>query len=164
MSGILEQCSDALNRGAERLLTVISMTMALVILLQVFCRYALNHSLFWSEELGRMLLVWLTFIGASVAYKRGAHVGVSVFVDRLSSRKAYLAACCVHIAGAVLFSVMVWHGFGFFRMLAPQMTVSLGCSRQWPFLAVPLSGAVMLVHAAAFFLRDAKTLTCKGRP
>ena len=67
MSGILEQCSDALNRGAERLLTVISLTMALVILLQVFCRYALNHSLFWSEELGRMLLVWLTFIGASVA-------------------------------------------------------------------------------------------------
>ncbi len=146
--------SYSLNRCVEYLVMGVSLSMALVILLQVVFRYVFNHSLFWSEELGRMLLVWLSFMGASVAYKRKAHMGVAVFVSRLPRPLRLTAACVAHVAALLLFWTMLWYGVQFFTMLAPQMTVSLGISRQWPFLAVPLSGGVMLVHVLHFLLQD----------
>jgi len=155
---LLESLSCWVDRGAQYLVLAASGGMALVILLQVFFRYALNDSLFWSEELGRMLLVWLSFLGASVAYKRGAHPGVGLLVQRLPRRAGLFASCLAHLASGLLFWVMLWHGWQFFEMLAPQRTVSLGISRQWPFLAVPLSGGVMLVHALHFIGRDLRDL------
>lgn len=159
---LLERTSNAVNTAVACLVMGLSLSMAGVILLQVFFRYVLNNSLFWSEELGRMLLVWLSFMGASVAYKRGAHMGVAVLVERLPQRAKHAAACCAHLAAMALFWVMFWHGARFFSMLAPQMTVSLGISRQWPFLAVPLSGAVMLLHALFFLQQDLQALLQKG--
>ena len=35
-----------------------------VLVLQVFCRYALDASLSWSEELSRYLMIWLAMLGA----------------------------------------------------------------------------------------------------
>lgn len=141
-----------MDAGARWALIVLCLSMALIVMLQVFSRYALNNSLFWSEELGRMLLVWLTFVGATVAYKRGAHPGMSILVQRLPRR---LELCCnllAHAACILLFAVMLVQGWYFWNMLAPQMTVSLGVSRQVPFAAIPLAGGVLLLHGAAFFL------------
>lgn len=152
MAGLLQRASSIVDAGAQRLLTVLCLSMALVVILQVFSRYALNHSLFWSEELGRMLLVWVTFVGATVAYRRGAHPGMNILVQRLPRR---LEQCCnllAHAACILLFAVMLVQGWRFWNMLAPQMTVSLGVSRQVPFIAIPLAGGVLLLHGAAFFL------------
>lgn len=48
---------------------VVGCAFALIVALtiaQVFFRFALNSPLVWSEELARLLLVWVTFIGAAV--------------------------------------------------------------------------------------------------
>src|SRR5262249_37808184 len=42
--------------------------------LQVFWRYALNAPLSWPEEVSRLLLIWLTYIGALVAPQSRLHV------------------------------------------------------------------------------------------
>jgi len=47
-----------------------------VAVLQNISRFVLRDSLSWSEELARYLMVWATFIGASIGVKRGSHVGV----------------------------------------------------------------------------------------
>ena len=79
-----------INQAVEYLLFTMGLGMALLVAVQVFFRYALNHSIFWSEELARFLLIWLTFLGASVVYYRGVHASVDFFYSDwgLSSRKA----------------------------------------------------------------------------
>jgi len=78
----------------ERLLTRIDWlldkaTLALLILLnlvvglQVFCRYVLNHSLFWSEELARYMFIWLVFLSGAMVLRQDRHIQVTVFVDML---------------------------------------------------------------------------------
>ncbi len=156
--GMVRRVSSVVDTGAQGLLVILCLSMALVVMLQVFSRYVLNHSLFWSEELGRMLLVWLTFVGATVAYKRGAHPGVRVLVQRLPRRLEQSCRLVAHAACILLFVVMLIHGWRFWNMLAPQMTVSLGLSRQVPFSAIPLAGAVLLLHGAAFFLETVAEL------
>lgn len=150
LASALDRLSLWANRLAEWTLAVVAMTMVSVIGLQVFFRYGLNNSLFWSEELGRLLLVWLTFLGASVAYRRGAHVGVDIFVARLSPGKQRVARVLVLLVSLFFFGFIAIYGFKFLHFVRFQSTTSLGVSKQVPFLMAPISGALASLHALAF--------------
>jgi len=58
---------------------------AMVVLVfgNVVLRYAFNSGIAMSEELSRWLLVWLTFLGAIVALRQHAHLGVDTLVRAL---------------------------------------------------------------------------------
>ena len=47
----LERISRSVNHWVEYVLFGLGFAMSVVVAVQVFFRYALNHSLFWSEEL-----------------------------------------------------------------------------------------------------------------
>lgn len=51
--------------------------------LQVWFRYVLNAPLRWPEEVSRLLLVWLTYLGALVLPEARLHVAVDALYDRL---------------------------------------------------------------------------------
>ncbi|WP_172961560.1 TRAP transporter small permease [Desulfovibrio ferrophilus] len=128
--------------------------MVLVIGLQVFFRYALNDSLFWSEELGRMFLVWLTFIGATVAYRRGAHIGVDVVTSRLGSGTRRAVAVLTLTASLVFFVASAWGGWKLLGLLGFQTMPALGLSKQIPFAVVPFSFVVLTVHGLSLLLDE----------
>jgi TRAP-type C4-dicarboxylate transport system permease small subunit len=134
--------------------------MVAVIGAQVFFRYVLNYSLFWSEELGRVLLVQLTFFGAAVAYRAGAHIGVDTVVCRLSPAGRTMAARLTHVACLFLFVVMAVYGFKFADFLSVQMTTTLGVSKRIPFLAVPVSGCIMALHCLCFLFGPPSSTPC----
>jgi TRAP-type C4-dicarboxylate transport system permease small subunit len=64
--------------AATAFLCVILLTIA-----QVFFRFALDAPLIWSEELSRLLIVWITFIGAAVVCWDGRHLNVDVGFELL---------------------------------------------------------------------------------
>lgn len=150
----LEGVSRALDGWAERVLVVLGVAMAGIVAAQVFFRYALNSSLFWSEELARYLLVWLTFLGATVAYRRGANPGIDALSARLRGLPRRLAAVAVHLASLGLFAVMLVHGFQFAHFVRLQISPALHLPKWVPHAVVPLSGAVLMVHALAFLVRE----------
>jgi TRAP-type C4-dicarboxylate transport system permease small subunit len=49
----------------------------------VVLRYGFNSGITISEELSRWLLVWLTFLGAIVAMREHAHLGVDTLIRKL---------------------------------------------------------------------------------
>lgn len=141
--------SNTLDTLCRWLLCICGAAMAIITASQVFFRYVLNNSLFWSEELGRVLLIQLTFLGAAVALKAHAHIGLDFVVRGLSEKNRKYAAILVQLLSSVFFVVMMWYGFQFAFFLKSQSTATLGISRMIPFLAIPLSGAIMLVHSLA---------------
>ena len=153
---VLVGISRFLNRWVEIALFVFGFTMAAIVAVQVFFRYGLNHSLFWSEELSRYLLVWLTFLGASVAYHRKAHPGIDVFVTMIPLRLKKPVAVFVHLISLVLFSVMVIYGFQFSYFVRLQITPALYLPKWILFGIVPLSGIIFMIHGLSFLLQDLK--------
>jgi TRAP-type C4-dicarboxylate transport system permease small subunit len=62
---------------------VIALCLAVMVVLvfgNVVLRYVFNSGITVSEELSRWLMVWLTFLGAIVALREHAHLGVDTLV------------------------------------------------------------------------------------
>lgn len=152
--GALEALSRHLNRGIEGLLVLLGATMAAVVAAQVFSRYALNYSLFWSEELARYLLVWLSFLGATVAYYHGLHPGVDALYARLPPGARRAASVTVHVASLLLFGIMVVYGWQFAHFVRLQISPALQMPKWIPHAILPLSGAVLALHALGFLFRE----------
>lgn len=65
---------------------VIALCLAVMVVLvfgNVVLRYVFNSGITISEELSRWLMVWLTFLGAIVALREHAHLGVDTLVRAL---------------------------------------------------------------------------------
>lgn len=150
----LEPICRRLNAAVEFILFAFGVSMAVIVATQVFSRYVLNHSLFWSEELARFILVWLSFLGATSAYYRGVNPGVEAVYSRMKGLTRRTAAICVHLASLGLFSVMVWFGTAFAHFIRMQISPALGLPKWMPHLAVPLAGAILVCHALNFLLGE----------
>lgn len=144
----MKKLSDLLNAFAERLCFVALLAMVVVITLQVVCRLYFT-ALSWSEELGRYLLVWITFFGASVGFKRGSHMAVTALVElfppsvRTALRRTSVILC------ALFFLVMVVYGLRLMQLQHAQTSPSLNIPMSVVYAALPASGTIMLVHSAA---------------
>lgn len=71
--------------------------MALVVFVNVVLRYGFGSSVAASEELSRLLFVWMVFIGATAAYPAGEHMAFTSLVAMLRKRPSWLAAMTVLI-------------------------------------------------------------------
>ncbi|MEX0827849.1 MAG: TRAP transporter small permease subunit, partial [Haliea sp.] len=49
----------------------------------IFFRYVIGDSLSWAEELARYALIWSALVGSAVAYRRGAHIAMTMAIDLL---------------------------------------------------------------------------------
>lgn len=152
----LANLSSRLNQAVEILLSVLGLGMAFLVAVQVFFRYALNNSIFWSEELARFLLVWLTFLGASVVYYRGAHASVDFLYKRagLSSRR--IMNILVHLLSLAFFLVMVVYGWQFAHFIRLQVSAALNIPKWIPHSIIPLSGAILALHSFNFLWKELK--------
>ena len=153
MLEFFEKTCAAVNRAIEYSLFGLGFSMAILVAVQVFCRYVLNSSLFWSEELARYMLVWLSFLGATVAYYRNLHPGVDALTSRISPEKQHITRLLVHVSSLILALVMIISGSQFAWFVRMQISPALAIPK-WIILAViPVSGAIFFVYALAFFLK-----------
>jgi len=149
-----EKLSRRCNFVAEQGLLVLGFSMAVIVIVQVFCRYILNYSLFWSEELARYLLVWLTFLGATVAYYRGMHPGVDFLYRRLPDSIKPYSRIVVHTVSLCFFSIMVFSGSQFTFFVRAQTTAALSLPKWIIFAVIPISGILLILHTSAMLLNE----------
>ncbi len=147
----IKSISGSINCCVEYLLFTLGFTMAVLVAVQVFFRYALNHSLFWSEELARNILVWLTFLGASTAYYRKVHPCVDFFYSKMNPMMRFISTLVVHTASMGLFVVMIIYGAEFAWFVRSQISPALQIHKWIIISIIPVSGAILMVHCLAFF-------------
>jgi len=152
----LERISRSVNHWVEHVLFGLGFTMSVVVAVQVFFRYALNHSLFWSEELARYLLVWLTFLGASVAYRRKMHPGIDIVYARMSASIQRTLSIFIHFISTVLFGIMIFYGFQFSYFVRLQISPALYLPKWIVFSIIPLSGIIFMIHGVTFLVDEIK--------
>lgn len=81
--------------------------MATAVFVNVVLRYGFGSGIAASEELSRLLFVWMVFIGATAAYPRGEHMAFTSLVGLLRKRAAVFAAMTILIRLLVILACML---------------------------------------------------------
>ncbi|MCP4671923.1 MAG: TRAP transporter small permease [Desulfobacula sp.] len=153
---MIKKTSFFINRWVEFFLFGLGFSMTLTIAVQVFFRYVLNHSLFWSEELARFLLVWLTFLGASCAYYRNLNPGVDFFYAKFPLKFQKISAVLTHLCSMTLFIIMIVFGIKFAFFIRLQISPALQIPKWIILTIIPVSGIILTIHALNFLLEELK--------
>ena len=95
--------------------------MAVAVFVNVVLRYGFGSGIPASEELSRLLFVWMVFLGATAAYPAGEHMAFTSLVGLLQKRPDALAAMSVLIRLLVLLACVLV-GWGAWQ----QVVVGLG--------------------------------------
>lgn len=82
----LQRLSHGLQQGAQWATAGCLAVMSLAVFVNVVLRYGFGNGLPASEELSRLLFVWMVFIGAAAAYPAGEHMAFTSLVGLLSGR------------------------------------------------------------------------------
>ncbi|MFV0436406.1 MAG: TRAP transporter small permease [Desulfopila sp.] len=145
MIRFLGKLSAALDSLFRLALFATLVAMIAVITAQVIFRIFFT-ALSWSEELSRYLLVWSSFIGGAVAYKKGAHIAVSFVIDSLPvpARKIVQTISCLLVA--LFLAVTIWYAGQVYAMQVFQVSPAMGLKMRYVYLIIPISFAVMGVH------------------
>lgn len=118
--------------------------LALCVFAQVVMRYMLSSPPFWTEELARFLLIWITFIGAVAVQITRDHIGVTWLSDQLPLRpRAALEAIKSVIVLAVLIFITK-AGYDVART-GTQLSPALGLSMRLVYGSLPVGAALTCV-------------------
>jgi TRAP-type transport system small permease protein len=110
--------TERINRWVSWLLVVMLVVLVGIVSVSVFFRYVLNDSLIWSSEASQYLCIWIGFLAASVSVRRQMHMGLSILVDRLGSKRRRAFGIFSH---AAVFVFLVFVSYLGFRLAARQM-------------------------------------------
>ncbi|MDZ4393455.1 TRAP transporter small permease [Cypionkella sp.] len=116
--------------------------------LQVFARYALGSSLYWSEELMRYLMIWIVCIGAGLSFTRGQFLGMQLAVSKLPPFFGRLAQILSAVLILIFLGVVIWFGFKFAWGTRLQSATALGMSMFWVHSAIVVAGILLALHVA----------------
>ena len=91
-----------MKRAAEALMALCLALMAAAVFVNVVLRYGFGSGIAASEELSRLLFVWMVFIGATAAYPTGEHMAFTSLLRPLQRRPGALRAMSALIHGLVV--------------------------------------------------------------
>lgn len=90
------------KRLASGLMAICLGVMAVSVFVNVVLRYGFGSGVAASEELSRLLFVWMVFIGATAAYPAGEHMAFTSLVGALQKRPQVMMALTLLIRLLVL--------------------------------------------------------------
>ena len=117
------------------------------VFLGVFSRYVLHATFQWYDEVARLCFVWMVFLGAAVAVRRGAHFRLHLLIDRFGPRLRHAADLAVGLLVLTFGGVLVAGGIAMYPVARRQVTDSLELSMLWFHGALPVGGALMALFA-----------------
>lgn len=106
-----------------------------VILYAVVARYFFNAAPTWSEEVPRVLFLWVTYLAIAVAMKQDRSLRVTFLLDKLPPLAKLWLELFMHASIFVMLAFLLWHNVPVIqlnsntRMLATQWSDAL---RYWP--------------------------------
>ncbi len=149
----LADLKQHVDRALEVTLAAVMAAMVLAVLWQVATRYLLRDPSSVTEELARFGLVWLGLLGASYGFGQRAHLAIEL-IPRTRLLELIVAASVA--AFAILVLVVGGLRLVYATLALGQTSAALQIERGYVYLALPLSGALILFYTLEAALARAR--------
>jgi TRAP-type C4-dicarboxylate transport system permease small subunit len=146
---------ERLRRSIERILEIwvvfLVSALTLVVVLAVIWRKA-GASFVWYDEVGSIMLAWITYYGAALAALKRAHIGFDGLLLALPYRWRTAVAVVGEIVVFAFFIVLAWTGIMVLEVLQGMRLISL------PNVPVRFTQSVIPIGATLFIICEALSL------
>jgi len=134
-----------LSRLVESLVILLAGIIVAIVTAEVTLRYLFSHSMIFTEELSRYLMVWIVFLGSALAIRDGSHIHIQILVKRLGPRmqqNVKLTSYALIIAFLVFITV---EGLKILPRQLQQMCITIDISLFYFYLAIPVGSILMII-------------------
>ncbi|KJY80141.1 TRAP transporter small permease [Vibrio nigripulchritudo] len=136
-----------ITRNIEEIITVPLMLVLLVVLSwQIGTRWLLDDPSLWSEELARVLFMYMALIGCAIAIKNSSHVNITFFSDKLPLKARLILVLSLELAVLVSIFAIIYLGYQHVQRTAFFELITLEISSKWMNYSLPLGGVFMVVR------------------
>ncbi|MBW3096202.1 TRAP transporter small permease [Pseudohoeflea coraliihabitans] len=152
LPGVLGIIDSTISRIESFLLAAGVLLMALNTVSNVVGRFVFQSSLFFSEELNRILIILITFAGISYAARHGRHIRMSAIYDALPSTARKPLMVGIAFITAIFMFGLCYYSIGYIETQASR-------GRVLPALQIPVWITLVWVPVGFFMTGMQYTLT-----
>lgn len=129
----------------------VGITMILVLALltvNIILRFFFSAGITWAEESIRYAIIWITFIGGAICFRRGIHVGIDLLLEYLPERSKKTLQFIINILAIIFMILLIKYGIDLvlFSMATGQLAPALQIKMYWAYLAIPTGAFLSLIH------------------
>jgi TRAP-type C4-dicarboxylate transport system permease small subunit len=121
---------DSLEESLKIALLVLVSGLVITTMLQIVARFILMVSIPWTDELARYLMIWASFVGLGVAYRKKELICVEFFREKLPPHLLKVALLISDLLCSIFAIVIVIYGvklcFQNVGQVSPSMRISFG--------------------------------------
>jgi len=114
---------------------------------QIFCRYVLIAPLSFTDETMRYAMIWVTFLAGSGLVFRREHMATALLDHPRFGVLRPIAHAIIMIAMATFAALLTWNGWPLAVRNASQLSPSAQIPMIYPYIAVPVGGALVMIYA-----------------
>lgn len=128
-----------------------------VVIMNVFTRYFLHFTYFWTEEIAVGCFVWTIFLGTAAAYREKALIGVEALVVLLPKKIQSVVAFITQLILLLLSSLMFYFSLTYV-ISSTKITAALELSYSYINVSIVISFALMTLYSVLFALESFKAI------
>lgn len=139
--------------------TLLAAMLLVVMFANVAARVALNSDLAWNTEFGEFVLLWATFLGGASAARRGAHMRITEFTEKMRPRLQQVVEIATRLGVIGLLCLLIGYGLSITERTMGQELTVMHVPMGLQYLAMPVGSALALV-----FVIYETVLLARGKP
>ncbi len=141
-----------LHRLEDGLLALLLGSLIVLASTQIVMRNLFDTGLVWVDPLLRILVLWLSLLGAAVAAREHKHIQIDAITRLLSENAVMLIGAAVDQFSAWVCLIIAWYGFGWIQLdYADEITSFIGVPAWMLEVIIPVSFALI---GCRFFLHS----------
>jgi len=138
------------------LLNILCLIMLISTFVAIISRYIFHYAIIWSPEVCRFLYIYIIFIGTFLGIKQNTHIGLDIVIDHMPNKVKKVMKISRNLIMMVFFIFLSYLGFKFSIIGMSQMTLTLGISKGWIYLIIPIGAIFMFIST---FQKTLKSLS-----
>lgn len=131
----------------------------LLVFLNVVLRYVFKNSSTWIEELVRYIIIWITFIGAAVCFRKSSHMGIDLIFSFVKGPLKKGIEIFILVASLIFVIFLMNYGMelALFTQKSGQIAPSLGIKLFWIYLGIPLGASLAFLEIVILLFKKLKS-------
>ena len=154
----LKYVNDILQKVAGIIASFLIGLMTLVILYMVYFRYVLNDTPYWSEEVSRCMMLWMTFCVLPISYRIGSNVSLEIILKKLSGKLLIFFELFIHLLILTFIINFFYHSLDFVKSGMYARAYSFDLQIGYIYLILPISFTFMFLVSIELLINRIKKL------